>query len=163
MRKAIIILLAVSFLAGCGYTTRSALPPFLKTINIATFENQTYEYQIESILANKIANEFIIDGRLQVVNVGEADTQLTGTILEYCREPLVYDNNEEVTQYKIQVFAGAALRDLEDGSIIWEGSRISGEDIYFVTGNLANTEEQARLGAFQDLAGNIVDQVIEGW
>ena len=163
MRKAIIVLLAASFLAGCGYTTRSALSPALKTINIATFKNQTYEYQIESTLTNKIANEFIIDGRLQVVNADEADTQLAGIILEYCREPLVYDSNEEVTQYKIQVFADVTLKDLEDGAIIWEGSRISGEDIYFVTGNLANTEEKARFGAFQDLAGNIVDQVIEGW
>ncbi len=163
MRNFIIAILAVFLLAGCGYTARGLLPPGVKKINISTFVNQTYEYQIEFTLANEITNEFIIDGRLQVVNLAEADTQLTGTIVEYRRESLVYDRNDDVSQYQIQVFADVALKDLEDGSIIWEGSRIKGEDIYFVTGSLANTEEEARLGAFKDLAENIVDQVIEGW
>ena len=163
MKKIIVFLTVLAFLSGCGYTTRSLLPPAIKTINIAIFENQTYEYQVETTLANEIANEFMVDGRLEVVNEDKADAQLTGVIVEYSRVPLVYDNDEEVTQYKIQVFADAVLKDLEDGSIIWEGSRISGEEIYFVTGNLANTEEEAKLDAFGDLAENIVDQVIEGW
>ena len=163
MRKVVAILLAISFLAGCGYTTQSLLPSGMKAINIAIFENQTYQYQIEAVLANEIANEFIIDGRLQVVNADQADMQLTGTIVEYRREPLVYNRDDEVTQYQIQVFADVILKDTDDGSIIWEGSRIKGEDIYFLAGSLANTEEEARLEAFKDLAENIVAHVIEGW
>jgi len=163
MRKVVAVLLGVSFLAGCGYTTQSLLPSDMKTINIAIFENQTYEYQIEAVLANAIANEFIIDGRLQVVNAEQADMQLTGTIVEYRREPLVYNRDDDVTQYQIQVFADVTLKDTNDGSIIWEGTRIRGEEIYFLVGSLANTEEEAKLGAFEDLAENIVAHVIEGW
>ncbi len=163
MKKIMVLLILVSFLTGCGYTTQSLLPSKFKTIHIAIFENRTYEYQIETNLANEIANEFILDGRLQVVNVGKADTQLTGTIVEYRRDPLVYNKNDDVTQYQIQVFADVVLKDMNDGSIVWEGNRIKGEDIYFLTGSLANTEEDAKWGAFKDLAKNIVAQVIEGW
>lgn len=161
--KSLVMILSIAFIAGCGYTTRTLLPPSMKTVNVAIFENQTYEYQIENTLANEIANEFIIDGRLELKNAEQADMQLTGNIVEYHREPLVYDEDDEVTQYRIQVFADVSLKDLADGSVIWEGSRIKGEDIYFVTGDLANTEEEARLKAFRNLAKNIVEAVIEGW
>ena len=163
MKKILLILAAGCLAGGCGYTTRGTLLSGTQKINIAVFENKTYEYQLETSLANEITDQFIIDGELQVVNPQDADIRLTGTIVEYKREPLVYDQNDNVSQYKIIIYADAVLTDLKNEAVIWQGSRISGEDIYFVTGNLSNSEEDARQKAFKDLAENLVNAVIEGW
>ncbi len=61
--------LAVGLLvAGCGYSFRSPVPSHLNTVYVATFDNETREFQLTQQLTERVINEFLGRSRLQLVS-----------------------------------------------------------------------------------------------
>lgn len=164
-------------LTGCGYTSRSFLTDKYKTLHVAPFLNRIditneldtankyriYKPQLESQITKLLIDRFIQDGTLKLEEAGSADLILDGELLEFRREPLRYDRNDEVIEYRLALVVNIQLKDRKDDKVILSESGFTGETTYFTSGNLAKSEDVAVNDAVKDLARRIVERVIEQW
>ncbi|MCK5439195.1 MAG: hypothetical protein KAI97_04590 [Gemmatimonadetes bacterium] len=64
---------------------------------MATFDNETREFQLTQQLTEQIINEFLTESRLELVSdEDDADLVVQGAILDYEEEALSYDPGETV-------------------------------------------------------------------
>ncbi|MBI4335635.1 MAG: LptE family protein, partial [Candidatus Omnitrophica bacterium] len=150
--------------SGCGYTTKSLLPPHIKTVYVENFKNgidiaaeqsnkrpyRLYSPGIENEITRLIIDRFIFDGNLRVVKDPEgADSILSGELTEYIKEPLRYDDNQAVTEFRIRVVASVKFFDKREERVIWQSGGFSGESSQRTEGSLKKTEEVARQEAIE--------------
>lgn len=164
LRRTSVILISLVLVPGCGYTLHSGIRKDIRAINVATFENKTFEHGLEANLSSVLTREFILDGTLSIVDISSADVQLGGEIVEYVLEPYTYGEEEsDVQQYRIWVRADVVLRCGDTGETIWEEKRMEGDATYYVSGALAQTEDEALKLALYELAKRIVSRTVKGW
>jgi hypothetical protein len=113
-------LLAAAVLAGvftaCGdVPIKKNLPDYVLKVAIPVFENKASQPGLENELTKKVVQNFIVDGRLQVVPREQADALLTATIQRYDRLVITRDANQVPQQYKLQVVVDLDLVDLKSG------------------------------------------------
>lgn len=186
IRYATVILVAAALLAGtgCGYSTRSSLDDKYQTIFVSAFQNMSREYDLQAPLTNAIIRKFINDGRLQIVDRGDADLVLEGVILDYQLKGITYDERDEVTQFLCVVVAGARLMDQSTGTVLWEEPRMAGETSFYtrasgqssdrLRGNAeaflptvrsfaSEEENRSASEALEQLASDIFYRTVEPW
>jgi len=95
--------LSIISLSGCSYKL-VPFSPVSSKIAIPIFSNQTFKYGLEQTLTSAVINEFISDGRLQVVGEKEADVILNGEIVRYLKEtPSTITTTLEENRIRIEV------------------------------------------------------------
>ncbi|MBI5573847.1 MAG: LptE family protein [Elusimicrobia bacterium] len=153
---------------GCSsapYTPApQVLPQNIRKVAIETFKNSTVYYGMEEKLTLAATNEFIRDGRLEVVNPQEADGILRGEITRYVLEPLTYDENHVVKEYKLWILVDIMLVDRLKNEVVWQEKNLEGNYRFFVS-NIPGgiTEEEAREIIWEKLARAILKRTIEGF
>ncbi|MFA4842472.1 MAG: LPS assembly lipoprotein LptE [Candidatus Omnitrophota bacterium] len=164
-------------LAGCGYTTRSAISNKYQTIYVTPFVNKIditqetdvankyklYRPQLETDVTKAAINKFLFDGNLRPVKLQNADLTLKGELLEFRKDPLRYDDNNEVLEYRVNMVVNIFLWDNKTNLLVWEENRFTGETSYFTSGTSIKTEAQAISDAITDLARRIVERAVEEW
>src|SRR5579862_2988827 len=107
-RRAFLWLLigSLSALEGCAFWSTGGglvtLPEHIKTVSVRPFTNTTQFFGLEDGLTSAVTNEFIQDGRLSYVsNEAQANGVLTGEINTYLLQPISYDANQLVQEYKL--------------------------------------------------------------
>lgn len=181
MIKRIIILSSVfcllSTVSGCGYTTRSAIRSSIKTVYVEPFKNEinyssefsearnvkTYFPLLESKITRTIIDRYLLDGNVKIVKRETADTVLKGALIDYVRDPLKYDDNNNVEEYRVNLVVRMSLWNEKENKLIWEEPRFVGQSTYFTTGTLAKSESAAIDDALTDLARRIVERTVEQW
>ncbi len=180
--KRILIILALCYMPyailGCGYTTRSAIstkyksvyiPPFLNKIDIANESYSGNKYTIyhpglESDVTKNVSNKFLFDGNIRPVKSEAADVTLKGELVEFRRDALRYDDNNEVMEYRISVRVNLQLWDNPKNELIWKENNFGGEATYFTPGHTGSRSEDAAINdALVDLARRIVERSVEEW
>lgn len=160
-------------LAGCGYTTKSALPPNLRTVHVAPFENKiiyttdrirnVYFPLLEVKIRDAVIDRFLFDGNLRIAEPDTANLLLKGELIRYERSPLRYTDNHDVEEYRVQISVNMTMLNQDRDEILWEESGFVGETTYFLIGPSAGTESAAVEDAMTDLARRIVERTIEDW
>jgi len=170
-------LAALGASTGCGYSSGSLLPAKHKDIYVDNFKNTValdgevtegnrytlYRPGLENEVTNAVVDRFVFDGNLKVAKKEDADIILTGELINYVLEPLRYDRNDNVEEYRINISVNMALKDVADEKELWEEANFTGESTYKTTGRFAISEDAARQEAIEDLARRIVERTIEGW
>ncbi len=173
----IIFVSALFFVSGCGYTTRSLLPPNFKSIYVDNFANNIkisaeqsnvrayrgYRPGMETSIRKAVMDRFLFDGNLKLTAEGSADLVLQGSLLDYKRDPLRYDNNDNIEEYRITLIVNLKLEDVKAGKVVWEEKNFAGETTYRTGGSYAINENAAVDAAITDLARRIVERTIEAW
>ena len=181
MRKNTLFLLISASMAilfcGCGYSARGLLGPDLKTIYVDNFKNAIdvgreitedkkyaiYRPGIENEITSFIIDRFAFDGNLKIALQNQADLILNGTLTEYRKEALRYDNADNVEEYRIRITVNMNLVRKSDGKVLWTEKGFAGESTYNTMGRCATSEDTARSEATNDLARRIVERTVEGW
>lgn len=175
MKKTLIVLLCLCVvgIAGCGYTTSSALPPRLKTVYVQPFKNSldygttgdrnVYFPLLEVKVHSAVIDRFLFDGNLRIVESEDADLILKGELVEYRRNALRYTDDDDVEEYRVQIITKLKLIDVANDEPMWAYDRFVGEATYFLSGAQAATEDSAVEEAAVDLARRIVETTIENW
>lgn len=176
MRKKYIFaaLSLVLFIGGCGYSLGSLVPPHISTVYVETFDNKTFEKNIEIEITKKIKERYNWDGSLKAVNSKEeADAVLEGEVVNYVRQAARYSqvDDKEIDEYKLVLVINLKFIDTANDKVIWSEENFTGEAYYVVSGVTATEQSRVRAnseaGAFEfaadDLAQNVVDRTIEGW
>ncbi len=151
------------YLNSCAYTVKSILPEHIKKVTVTTFKNNTFHYGLEDTLTDAVIREFIVDGRLRVGRAKTADALLSGEITRYDREPLSYDNENIVEEYKIRIMVDITFKDLTTAEALWKEKEMEGEATYSVRIEPIETEQEGLERAIEELARRIVSRTIEGW
>ncbi|MBN1872469.1 MAG: hypothetical protein JW800_07855 [Candidatus Omnitrophica bacterium] len=170
-------ILALMFTAGCGYSRGSLLPADFKNIYVDNFKNgisidnevteanrySVYRPGLENYITNEIVERFVFDGNLKISRKDDADLILSGELVDYRLEPLRYDRNDNIEEYRIKIVVNASLRDVSKDSVMWQETGYAGVGSYKTMGRLATSEDAARDEALEDLARRIVERTIENW
>lgn len=170
-------ILILSLISGCGYTTRSMLNPNIRNIYIKPFENKidfgtqdnvysklrTYYPQLETDITSAVVERFLLDGNLKVVKEEDADVILNGELVEYRRDVLRYEEDEDVEEYRLNIVVNISLWNKKDNALAWQEDRFTGETTYFISGSKAKSESVAIKDGVTDLARRIVERTVENW
>jgi outer membrane lipopolysaccharide assembly protein LptE/RlpB len=94
MRGHLFLLVAVAFLAGCGYHTLGSaahLPATVHTLAVPIFKNKTQFYHTEVAMTQAVVREFDDRTRLALTaDPDSADATVSGTIISESVQPLTY-------------------------------------------------------------------------
>lgn len=175
--RTLILFLIFSLVSGCGYSTRSLIDPNIKTIYVQPFENKinfgaedstynrlkTYFPRLETDITKAVVDRYIFDGNLKVVKEEDADVILKGELIEYRRDVLRYETDEDVEEYRLNIVVNISLWNVKKNKPIWQEQGFTGETTYFTTGAKARSEQTALKGGIIDLAQRIVSRTIENW
>ena len=181
-----IIILGISFpifitsLIGCGYTTHSVYRGPEKTICVLPFTNKidilsenatslsqkfrTYHPLMETDLRTAVINRFMFDGGLRLAGKDEADLILKGELIDYQRDALRYENNQEdVAEYRISLIMHLSLFKKGEEKPLWDEPNFVGDTTYFTSGAQAKSEESALADAITDLSKRVIERTVENW
>ncbi len=158
--------LSVIGLIGCtGYApSPQILPPNIRKIAIPTFENKTIYYGMEEKFTMRVIEEFLRDGRLEITKDDNADATLKATITRYMLEPLTYNSNFVIEEYKLWVIFDLALYEKGKEEPLWQENNIQGVYRFFaptLPGGI--TEEDAREKLWDILSSDILRRTIYGF
>ncbi len=98
--------------------TQSVPTPDTK-VYIPDFQNKSGEPGLASLLHQMVVQDFLIDGRLQVVDKAKADMILQGVVERYDRLVMTYDQNEVPEEYKLQMIVDLTMTDAKTGKRLW--------------------------------------------
>ena len=174
------ILLLISAITGCGYTTRSMISSKFHTIYITPFVNKVditretdaankyriYRPMLETDITKKVTNKYLFDGNLRPVKTESADLILKGELVEFRRDPLRYTDNDEVEEYRINIVVNISLWDRKENTLVWQENNFTGDFTYFTsftTSGTPKSEDVAVNDALDDLARRIVERTVEQW
>ncbi len=170
-------LLSVAILSGCGYTTRSMISDKFKTIYVMPFINRVditneadaaskyriYRPMLETEVTRYVNNRYLFDGNLKPVKKELADLILKGEVVEFRKDPLRYLDNDEVSEYRINLVVNISLWDTKEDKLVWQENSFTGDTTYFTSGSQAKAENVAVNDALKDLARRIVERTVEEW
>jgi hypothetical protein len=169
-----ILIIGLMFVSGCVFSTRSLVVGGASSIYVPVFENDTYQpdktdktfkRNIENVVSDEIIRQFLIDGSVKIMPKELADLMLEGIITRYRKTPLTYSstNLDIVEEYKIDIQVKLKLIDLRNNNVIWKDVLISRSEDYYVGGSTIETEDSALYQAAEDLAKDIIVQIVEAW
>lgn len=172
-----VLFVTIFLLSGCGYTTRSLLPPNFKTIYVSSFVNgikisaeqsnyrmyRGYRPGMETDLTRKVIDDYLFDGNLSIVSEDAADLILKGELTDFKRDPVRYDSNDNVEEYRIKLIVDLELIDAKNKKTVWKEKSFAGETTYRTGGSLSKSEDAAVNDAIDDLARRIVERTVEAW
>ncbi|HBH96458.1 MAG TPA: hypothetical protein DDX89_01520 [Candidatus Omnitrophica bacterium] len=166
-------------LSGCGYTTRPGLASYLRTVHVKPFVNTIdltqlttatnrfpiYRHGMETEVTKAVLNRFQFTGLLRPAGAEKADCRLEGELVQFRRDALRYDADQQVEEWRLSVVVNVRFYDLHVTSETpaWEEGSLTGDTTYFERGSKAESESTALDRAIQDLARRIVERVVENW
>lgn len=158
--KAAFVLFLCALFAGCGvYSFSSSSLGGVKSIAVPEFENKSLQYGIQQDLTRKLIDRFIQDNTLKIVSAADADAVLRGEVLRYERAAYTYDKNDNVSEYKVNIYVNFVL-ERKGGKILMERQNLLGWGVYDAA---AETEEDGKAEAIDKLARDIVDETTKSW
>jgi hypothetical protein len=148
----------LSFITGCaGYRAGWEHPAGIERVHVAIFDNATRYGGLEFELVRHLQDEFRKRSRLRLVEPGEADAVLKGTLLAYGRGVLRQDpsgggvERQVVLRVRLEWIKGS-------GEELIAPQEVVASETYEGDGEVA-----ARAEAMQELAQRAVNLLLEWW
>jgi len=115
MRRVVVAAMLIGALGSCvRIPPRRSLPNTINALYIPMFANKSYEPGLEELLTRATQEEFLSDGRLDVVSRSNADAVLAGTILSFDITPHVFTRDDFPLSSQISLKVDVALYDPAD-------------------------------------------------
>ncbi|MCK9329030.1 MAG: LPS assembly lipoprotein LptE [Candidatus Cloacimonetes bacterium] len=153
--------------ASCSYSVYTNAYPHIKNIQILSFENKSSEYQISQEFHSYLVNKYQQDGRLKISTLNP-DSQIEGTINDYRKEILSYDNMGNIIEYKVSILFDITFTDLKMNAVIYNNQSLLVTESY--TPNLSDsnpniytTEGQAQEKIYEKVFDTIMKNTLEKW
>lgn len=160
LRVIFLTALAFLFAFGCGvYTFNPKGKLDISSVAVERFENRTGEFGFADRLTDIVIDEFIADGNLKVLSRANADAVLIGVLTRYERIVQVFDENDQVQQYKVRLGFEITLRKASDDTEIWKET-MAPEGLY---SPLTETEEDGQRRAAEALVEAIINRTTKSW
>jgi len=171
-RITVIAFLLLVAITSCGYHFKSVggiVPEGAKTIAIPVFINATYEPYVDIEITKAVVEEFLTDGRLQVVNLDAGDLLMKGRVTKFELTPTTFTADSHVQSYNVTIGVSLIVEDSKTHKILLQDKGLGSVFIssYAVTiGDITATKiakDVAIKNACKDLASTIRSRVLEGF
>ena len=177
---AFFLLSLLLLLSSCGYGFTSVggvVPRDTKTIAIPAFINDTAEPLVDVEVTKAVVNEFLTDGRLQVVSTETADLVLKGKVTKFEMIPAAYTTDNYVQAYRVYIGLNLTVEDVKTHKIILQDTGIgpvfnATYGVSIATNNGASTvnitatkmaKETALKSASKDVASTVRSRLLDGF
>jgi outer membrane lipopolysaccharide assembly protein LptE/RlpB len=173
MRRRIVIVMiaAVTCVAGCGYHLagrNNSLPKSIHVIAVPALENKTTSYRIEQRLTKATVHEFLVRTSYRVVsNPADGDAVLHGKVLSLEAVPLLFDTaTGRATTMLVTVKCEVTFEERETGKILYHAENFLFRNQYEISTDVKSFFEEQdpaldRLA--QDFAARLVAAVTENY
>jgi len=164
LTRALLAVLVLWSVAGCGYTLQGDLPSHLKTVSVPVFKNRSNEAGAESTITAGVINAFTTNGRLRVVPLDQADSVLEGEITSYNVQSLTYDSKLNLRSYQLTVSMDVRFRDLKRSELLWQQNGLTEQVAFDVAGQVSDTisrEEGAVKQAALEIGRKVVSHAVD--
>lgn len=166
-----IVLLAATWLPGCGYHVAghaNTLPKNLKTIAVLPFSNLTTRYKLSDRLPAAITREFISRTRYRVVSDADgADAVLSGAVIQYAAYPTVFNPaTGRASAMQVNVQLQLTLKDRATGAVLFSRQHVELRERYEISvdpGAYVDESDVALERLSQDVARMVVSAVLENF
>jgi len=164
LTRALLAVLVLWSVTGCGYTLQGNLPDHLKTVSVPVFKNRSTEAGAESTITAAVVNAFTSNGRLRVVPLDRADSVLEGEITNYSVQSLTYDSKLNLRSYQLTVSMDVRFRDLKRSELLWQQNGLTEQVSFDVAGQVSDTisrEEGAVKQAALEIGRKVVSHAVD--
>ena len=160
------LLAAASLLAGCaGYSVgpTGGQVAGARSIEIRPFADQTREPRLIEPVATALRKEIQRDGTLRLATSEPGDILVTGTLVEYARNPLTYQPNDvfSTRDYEVRLTARVTALDRSTGRPLFDRDVTARTTIRSVP-DLNSAERQAAPLLADDLARIVTALLVDG-
>lgn len=162
----------LALVPSCGYhftPVGGVVPQGAKTIAIPVFINDTYEPFVDIEVTKAVVEEFLTDGRLQVVSHEAADLVMRGRVTKFELTPTTYTVDSHVQSYNVAIGVSLSIEDAKTQKVLLQDKGLGSVFIssYAVTiGDITATKiakDTAVKNACKDVASTIRSRVLEGF
>lgn len=163
LKLGVVILFSLLVLfGGCRYQWQIPFPSSISKIAIPTFLNETFEYGLEGTLTNLVEEEFLLDGRLDIVEENEADLILKGRIDYYLKELLSGAAGAE--EYRVRIGVEVSLISTGEKEVLekTEEREIEETTVYSLVG-IIQTEDEAKNETCRKIGRELIRLIWEEW
>lgn len=169
---ALIAVLLVSLLPGCGYHLGEVKPTPMRrvtTIAVPAFKNNTLLPRLEAQTADAVTKQFQQDGTYRIESSDRADAIVEGTIASVERLPMrVFSSNVlQTSEFELTLKVKYRVVDRITGATLMEGTAV-GVTPFFTESDRVNSDLVTYQNmnypiAAQRMAEHLVGRVAEGW
>lgn len=104
--------------SGCGYTVGNAFNHDLKTVSVPIFENDTYRRGLEYQLTEAVQKEIQNRTPFRLAQGSDADTRLTGRIVQVRKDVLGENNDDDPRQLQLSIMIRVTWENLRTGEVL---------------------------------------------
>jgi len=161
----IAVVLTMAFSQCWFYSFKGTLPPHIQSIAIPLFTDKTAEFNIQTVVTDKIRLGFIKENILQLVEENNANSVLYGSILSIQDKPLVYSESEQgesVSEYRVTLRIEVEWFDKVNNQSMFK-QQFTGFSEYDPTGATEETREVALTEAINQITEDIINKILAGW
>ena len=165
--KILILTIFLVNINACGYhfaDKGESLPSDIKKIAIPFFINKTFEPRVEMFITDAFIDEFLKRGKIRIAKSEDADATILGKIKSFKTNPISFDDNDRVLEYRATVVLDITLKRNDTGQIIWESFNLKDEYEYTVSSNRTTTyfnKKEAIKKIARDMAEDIHNSIFE--
>ena len=172
MRKLHVLLIVFALaLPSCGYSltqntgVRPAEPSaeYAFRVAIPLFVNATFEPLIEKDVTAALQEEIAMDGRLVLTDPAKADHIISGRVLKFALQPLSYDPQERILEYRVWVASEIKVTESKTGKVVYKDVIETYAD-YRVTDDVTKSKirrEEAIKKAIMDMADEFILKALD--
>jgi outer membrane lipopolysaccharide assembly protein LptE/RlpB len=158
------LLVAVTAVSGCGYSTSSRTAKDIKSVSVPFFENNTSEPNLELTVTDRIIQNLVDDNTLSVVDEAESDAVLEGKIKSFENAPFSFNRDLNAEEYHVIVTVEATLFNRRLNQPIWENETFRGDGSYFLdVAQEGFTFEDALDEALSEITERILNLTVQDW
>ena len=163
--------LAIALAAvGCGYSLvgrATNIPPEVKIVFLAPFENLTQRVNVDQILTRAVNDELVNRQRFSVVSTKEgSDAELVGKVSSFDVRPVTFDSDRRATEYEITITAAVSLKQFEPERVLWQNDRYQFRDSYQLEASelgFLDRETPAIEATAKKFAETMITDLLEGF
>lgn len=159
----------ICFLAlQCGYHlsgTGSSLPEHIRTVNVPMFKNMTTRYELDLKLTQRVIDELVARGKVEVVEEEAADALLLGEIQSFRAIPIAFSGESAADRYNIIIITKIIMRDNVSKKVIYSNPNLVYQYEYGVPegSDFESVESQAIDVVAERFARSLVSTILEGF
>lgn len=157
--KALLLMLAVLLMHGCGYQLRADGRPIgsqIESLAIPVMTSTSSELGFEADFTRIIKEEFVSRGDIPIVPTGKAQVVLHGKIYDITTEPIAYELEQQTVSGHLTTFSQTSQRRLKIKLDIKMEDRVTGKVIW----HEKIMEEKARFAVSSDPLSNRANQLL---
>lgn len=155
--------------SGCGYTIGNAFPPEVRSVHVPLFTSDSFRRDVHLQLTEAVQKEIVDRTHYRLAKEANADTQLTGRIVEIRKNVISETAFDDPRQLEFSIALEVTWEDLNSGRILRQQRiPVSPEASQFlVTSSFAPEVGQslatAKQAAYQKLAAQVVNAMETPW